>query len=98
MAYRSVDVPCAEERHCYFHDYHKDKRYCRCLTVKGIKAPYKSGKCAFYKKTENSYSGSYDGEEYSEEMRKKIEDEEFAYMVRRGILSEAQANRRYENE
>jgi hypothetical protein len=93
-----LTTPCKEEKHCYYNDYHNSSKYCRILTTKDEKIPYESGKCPYYKKTEHSYSGSYEGEEYSKEMLKKIDSQELDYKARHGIISDVQARRRSRDE
>ena len=48
--------------------------------------PYESGKCPFYKPTKNSYSGSYEGVEYSEAELNRIEEKEITYKANHGII------------
>lgn len=87
--YRKSYTPCNEERRCYYEDWHFDSeidKKVKCCRVLDSKNPYKSGKCMFFKPTKNSYSGSYDGEAYSPEMLKKIEENEKAYKTAHGII------------
>ena len=85
-------IPCDEEKRCYFEDWKFSKqldrkvKHCRILIDPEDKAPYMNGKCPYYKKTRASYSGSHDGEEYSEEMIDKIRANEYEYKLRRGIV------------
>ena len=55
-------IPCAETEHCFFQECKgKDKvvKYCRILNSKDGSAPYRPGKCAYFKRTENGISGDY---------------------------------------
>lgn len=85
-------IPCEEEKRCYFEDWKFSKqldkkvKHCRILIDPEDKAPYMNGKCPYYKKTRVSYSGSHEGEEYSEEMIDKIRNNEYEYKLRRGLV------------
>lgn len=76
-------TPCNEQRHCYYQDYYMGKKACRILQDRNGKAPYKPGKCHFFKSAERTYSGDYGCTPYSPEMIEKIEQEEIAYKERR---------------
>lgn len=85
-------IPCEELKRCYLEDWHYDRqqdkqvKYCRALLDPDDQPPYKNGECRFYKKTRNSYSGSHEGEEYSEELIDRIRNAEYEYKLRRGII------------
>jgi hypothetical protein len=54
-------IECAETEHCFYQEFkgrNKDT-FCRILNTQTGKAPYKPGKCAFFKRTEHSKSGDY---------------------------------------
>lgn len=85
-------IPCDEEKRCYFEDWKFSKqlgrkvKHCRILIDPEDKAPYPNGRCPYYKKTRASYSGSHEGEEYSEEMIDRIRNNEYEYKLRKGII------------
>ena len=82
-------TPCGEEQRCYYEDWHYDKileKKIKCCRVLDYKEPYPSGKCPFYKPTKNSYSGSYEGVEYSPQELNRIEEKEQAYKIAHGII------------
>lgn len=56
-------MPCNENRHCYYQEYHGNSKYCRVLDGE----PYEDGKCAFYKYKENDFSGGKTNAGSSEE-------------------------------
>ena len=79
-------IPCDELKRCYYEDWFRKEKHCRILIDPEDKAPYPNGKCPYYKKTRASYSGSHEGEEYSEEMIDKIRNNEYEYKLRKGIV------------
>lgn len=79
-------IPCEEEKRCYFEEWYKKTKYCRALLDPDDRPPYMNGKCKFYKKTRDSYSGSHEGEEYSPELVDKIRNAEYEFKLRKGII------------
>ena len=82
-------TPCLEERHCYYQDnvFSKTKdEFIKCCRVLDAKEPYPNGKCPFYKHTKNTYSGNYEGIEYSPQELNRIEEKEQAYKIAHGII------------
>jgi hypothetical protein len=53
-------IECAETEHCFFQEYRSKGKYCRILNTPDGSAPYKPGKCAFFKHTEHGKSGDYE--------------------------------------
>lgn len=50
-------TPCEESKHCYYEEFHRDRKYCRILNDKDGNPPYPDGKCMFFKSKESDFSG-----------------------------------------
>jgi hypothetical protein len=58
-----MNTLCGDSEHCFYQDLRGDKlKYCRILTTKEGKEPYKDGMCPFFKRRASDKSGGRNDE------------------------------------